>query len=202
MARTTDELLAQLERLLPGYYQAAEPLLAAFAAALSEAEGATDILRPLATIGGGTGKWLTLQGHGIGVLRASGESDESLRTRIRYVEDQVTRSAIENAVNGIIAPDTCQIVEWWDQPYLDDESETGAWLDNQSLLLSGGPQSFIVLIPPQSTGFSFGAFLNADLWLDSEFIGEATEDPAYAAIINDVERLRAAGVFWRLVLET
>lgn len=202
MARTTAEILEQLQNLLPRYYESAEPLLAGLAAAMARAEQAYEVLAPLATVEDGEGIWLSLLGRGLGIRRASGESDESLRLRIRTVEDQVTKPAIKAAVDRLIAPDECQIIEWYEGPFLDDESDSGMWLDNTARL-SGGPQSFLVVIPQQSTGFDFGSFLDEDLWLDDEnaFIGEAPEDPVYAAIVNEVERIRAAGVFWRLVLE-
>lgn len=207
MARTTETLLEQLRRLVPGDHASGEPLLAGFAGALRVAEQSTDTLRPLATIGGASGSWLTLQAHGYGLLRASGEPDPALRLRLRTVDDQVTVPALEAAVNAIIAPDVCRIVEWFDAPYLDDESETGMWLDHPDTRLSGGPNSFLVLIPRQRTGFAFGAFLDDagafGMWLDhpDTFLGEAAEDPKYDAIINEIERIRAAGTFWRLVLE-
>jgi hypothetical protein len=203
MARTTDEVLAQLRKLLPAHYASAEALLAGFAAALGLAEVALDTLRDLATVEDGTGMWLTLQAHGYGLRRATGETDESLRIRLRAVEDQVTRPAIKAAVDRLIAPDECQIIEWFDQPYLDDEGETGAWLDCSGCWVSGGPQSFLVVVPMQSTGFASGdGYLDSTLYLDVEsYLAEGPEDPAYAAIINEVERIRAAGVFWRLVLE-
>lgn len=202
MARTTDELLEQLARLLPEFYDTAEPLLAGVAAGQEAAEAVAPDLRARTYFQSATGKWLTLHASGYGVIRASGETDGALRKRLRQVEDCATVEAIKAAVDAIIAPDECQIVEWWDLPYLDFEGGTGLWLDNQSSMLSGGWHSFLVLIPMQSTGFSFGDHLDVDYWLNVSYLGEATEDPAYASIINEVERLRAAGVFWRLVLET
>lgn len=203
MARSTDEILTQLLKLLPGQYAAAEPLLAGQAAALALAEAAIEELQPLATIEGGEGIWLTLHAHGLGVHRAPNESDETLRLRLRTVQDQVTKPAIEAAVNRIIAPDVCRVVEWFEGPYLDWEGDGGAWLDNGDCLLSGGPRSFLVVIPKQSTDFEWGQHLDVNLWLDNEdaWLGEGPEDPVYAAICNEVERIRAAGTFWRLVLE-
>lgn len=203
MARTTDEVLAQLRKLLPAHYASAEALLAGFAAALGQAEVALDTLRDLATVEDGTGMWLTLQAHGYGIRRATDESDESLRIRLRAVEDQLTVPAIKAAVDRLIAPDVCRIIEWFDGPYLDDEGVPGAWLDCSDCWASGGPQSFLVVIPKRSTGFAWGdSYLDSDLWLDVEsYLSEGPEDPAYAAIISEVERIRAAGVFWRLVLE-
>lgn len=206
MARSLEQLLTQLERMAPGYYDSCRPLLAGFAAAMARSESTFDTLQPLATIGGGTGKWLTLQARGVGIKRGSGESDESLRARLRDVADAVTRPAIEAAVNALIAPDTCTIIEWWERPYLDYNGDDGCWLDNQDATLCDGPSGFLVLIPVQATEFAFGSFLDDEtvdgLWLDIAFAGEGPEDPAYAAIVNEVERLRAAGIYWRLVIET
>lgn len=205
MARSASEILEQLQRQLPGHYSGMVPMLAGFAVALAAAEAAGASLAPLATVGGGTGKWLTLQARGYGIQRATSEGDEGLRTRLRNVEDSVTVPAIKAAVDALIAPDECTIIEWWEGPYLDSTSEVGLWLDNDSARLSGGPRSFLVLIPRQSTGFDFGAFLDDlgpdGLWLDASYIGEGPEDPIYEAIVNEVERMRAAGFFWRLVLE-
>lgn len=201
--RTKEQLLSQLRKMLPGHYVQAEPLLAGFCAALENAESVAEVMALLATIEDGEGMWLTLQARGLGIKRGSGESDESLRTRLRIIEDQVTKPAIKAAVDRILDPDECEVIEWFDQPYLDYTGETGAWLDNPDTLLSGGPSSFIIRIPKQSTFFDFGEHLDISAWLDSSdfFLGDAPEDPVYAAIINEVNRIRAAGVFWRLVLE-
>jgi len=203
MARATAEILTQLRKLLPGHYESAEALLAGFAAAQGLTESTIDTLRDLSTVELGTGMWLTLHAHGLGIKRATGESDESLRIRLRAVEDQLTKPAIKAAVDRLIAPDECQIIEWYDQPYLDSETDEGAWLDCSGCWLSGGPRSFLVVIPRQETGFSWGnSYLDSDLYLDIEaYLADGPEDPVYAAIINEVERIRAAGVFWRLVLE-
>lgn len=203
MPRTKEELLSQLQKLLPGYYSSAEPLLAGFCAALERAEQVGEEMADLATIEGGEGMWLSLQARGLGIKRGSGESDESLRTRLRIIEDQVTKPAIKAAVDRIIDPEECQVIEWFEGPYLDNTDDTGTWLDNSDMLLSGGHHSFIVQIPKQSTYFDFGEHLDISAWLDSSdfFLGDAPEDPVYAAIINEVNRIRAAGVFWRLVLQ-
>lgn len=195
--RSTPDLLEQLQRFLPPSFCGATPLLGGFAAAQAEAEAAVDLLRPQATLGCATDIWLTLQAHGYGVLRASGESDGSLRGRLRRVDDLVTRVALKSLVDELIAPDECQIIEWFETPYLDND----AWLD--SMLVSGGPHSFLVVISDQGAGFDHvGAFVDSDFWLDSAFIGEAVEPAVYAAIINQVERARAAGTFWRLVIDS
>jgi hypothetical protein len=201
-ARSVDELLAQLLRFLPPNYCGAEELLSGLAASLARAEVAYAELAELGLIGGASDKWLTLHGHGLGVLRATGESDTSLRKRIRSVDDQVTPAAIKALVDGLIEPDECRLVEWWDEPYLDVEltDEGGCWLD--TCLLSGGPNSFLVVIPEQGSPFTVGGYVDADLWLDSAHLAGDLEPAVYSAIVNLVERARAAGTFWRLVLES
>lgn len=200
-ARSTDELLEQLMRFLPPDYCGAEDLLAAFAAALHEAEVAYGTLAGAALFGGAAGKWLTLHGHGHGVLRATGETDELLRLRMRSVADQLTPVAIKALVDSVIEPDECRIVEWWDGPYADYEGDGGAWADWSETWASGGPNSFLVVLPSQGD-FTSGDYADADAWADSSFAGGDLEPAVYATLINLVQRARAAGVFWRLVLES
>lgn len=199
-ARSTSTLTDELEAFLPSYYCGALPLLAGMAAVLHAVEGGVDNLRPEATLELGTDIWLTMAAHGQGILRATSETDASLRIRMRSVDDQVTPPALEAAVNALIAPDTCTLLEWWEHSYLDVElvDEGGLWLDTQRL--SGGPSSFLILVP-QRGWLSAGSFVDADLWLDNTYIGTESEDSVYAAIINTVHRARAAGVFWRLCLD-
>lgn len=196
MARTTAELLAQLQRLVPGYYSSVEALLAGFAAAMALAETGISELAESSTYAGGDLTWLRLHAHGLGIRPGSGEPEETLRARLRRVEDAVTPGAIVAAVDAIIAPDTCELVEWFEGPFLDADDDSGMWLDTSRL--SGGPSSFLVLVP---YGFEDGEALDVDFYLDSSFVGVGVDSPLVPAVINEVERLRAAGTFWRLVLE-
>lgn len=198
MARTPAELLDQLEKFVPPQFAELEPLLAGTAGSMALAETAFDTLKTLATVEGGTDKWLTMQAHGYGILRATGESDASIRERLRTIEPKVTKTAIEERVNALIEPDTCTVIEWWEGFYCDVDF----WLDNPEPYLSGGPNSFVVIIPKQGSYFSFGSFCDVNFWLDTPeaYIGDGPEDPVYAAIVSEIERIRAAGVFWRLVL--
>lgn len=197
--RGAAELLAQFASFLPHQYCGAEPLAAGQAAAMSLVESAVDDLREQGTIGLATGIWLTLAAHGHGILRATAESDDALRIRMRSVDDEVTRPALLAFVNALLAPDEAEMLEWWEHSYLDVEleGEGGLWLDTERL--SGGPHSFLVLVP-QRGWLSVGSFLDVNLWLDSTFLGPGAEDSVYASIINAVNRARAAGVFWRLCL--
>lgn len=170
MARSTDTILEQAERLVPYYDTSLRPLTAAIAAALSEAETQAEALAGEALFGG-SGQWLRLHAHGYGVQPAQGESDASLRARLRRVEDAVTPPAIVAAVDAIITPLTCTLVEWWDTPYLDVD----AYLDMPGVYLSGGPNTFLVVVPAG--------------------VSDATLD----IIVNEVNRLRAAGIRWALV---
>ena len=169
MARSTATILEQAERLVPYYDTSLRPLTAAIAAALSEAETQAEALAGAALFGG-SGQWLRLHAHGYGVQPAQGESDASLRARLRRVEDAVTPPAIIAAVNAIIDPLTCTLVEWFESPYHDID-----YYDMPSTRLSGGPNTFLVVVPSGVT--------------------DATLD----VIVNEVNRIRAAGIRWALV---
>ena len=86
---------------------------------MQQGEAAADALKLLAQIGTASDKWLTLQANGLDVLRASAELDPSLRSRLRHVDDLLTPPALLSIVDQLIAPNTAQLVEWWDEPYLD-----------------------------------------------------------------------------------
>jgi len=220
MARTTQELLDRLFSFLPPDYETAEPLLAAIAAAMEKAELAGDSLANVLPFGeaimalpsGGTvvytgaeGIWLDLHAAGYGLARQPGETDGLLRDRLRLVADRVTRESILTAVNVLLIPFgvTATMLEWWEEPYLDvEESVAPGGLYLGSTFLSGGPNSFLVLVPVVGLGYSVSGdpHLDVDAWLDSMFAGTDVQDPVYAAIIALIETLRAAGIRWRLII--
>lgn len=197
MPRTTQELLDRLFAFLPPEYESAEPLLAGLAAAQNEAEIAVDSLSdslpfgPMAvtlpdgsvvTYLGAEDIWLDLHAKGYGLTRSVGESDAQLRIRLRTITERVTRPAILDAVNVLIAPHAvvATMVEWFEEPFLDlvETVAVGGWyLD--STLLSGGPNSFVLYVPVIGAGYS---------------------EPIYDSVISLVETLRAAGIQWRLVV--
>lgn len=219
MARPTQALLERLLSFLPPDYEGAEALLAGAAAAMREAElagdsladvlpfGATVIVLPNGdTVGysGASGIWLDLHAAGYGLARAPGETDDLLRARLREVADRVTREAILASVNVLLAPfgASAIMLEWFEEPYLDvaEPIPSGMYLD--STFLSGGPNSFLILVPVVGLGYSVSGdpHLDVDAYLDSMFAGTDIQDPVYAAIIALVETLRAAGIQWRLVI--
>ncbi len=206
MARTTADLLEQLYRWIPEDRQTADPLFGGLAAVLREGEVVTDALSPLTTIGGAFGTWLDLHADGYGMPRASSsELDPEVRTRLRNVDDSLTPTAITAAVNRLLLPYgvTCRLIEWFHEPWLHDTGEADAlWLD--STYISGGSRTFLIVVPQiDGAQVSFGTHLDVDFWLDSDaFFGAAGPWPSvYTAIVREVERLRAAGVAWRLVIE-
>lgn len=178
MARTTEELLTEYLKLLPAEYIAATDLLGGIAAQFALIETDGDALFDLATIGGGTGIWLTLQGKGLGVDRSTLELDPSLRERIRNIELRVTPAAVLEAAEALFALDTVfplMLVEWFESPVLDWEF----YLDTHGAALANGPRSFLLLVPELTTDFA---------------------EPVYAATLRAINRLRGAGIFWTMVL--
>lgn len=169
MARTSDEILAQQLRMIPGEFgYALTDLFVGNAAALARVETVSGDLKDLATFGDSEGMWLDLHAHGQGLRRTTNETDESLIARLRGVRDAVTRPAILTLAQDLAGP-TATVAEWWEGGFLD--IDFFADVD----ILSGGPNSFVVTIPA------------------------TTDLDAVELLIFQVESSRAAGVFWRLV---
>lgn len=195
------DLLPVLRRHLPARFAASEDILAGFAAALAAASQTGVDLVEQTTVDGGEGKWLTLHARGYGVLRATDETDASVRTRLQNVGDALTKTSILAAVNALLAPYTDEqatMIEWWESDgafYLDD----GDYLDTDRLL--GAWHTFYLFLP------FLGNREWGDFFLDSGFIGDAgggylgggPAHPVYIAIIAAVERLRAAGTRWLII---
>ncbi|MCI0346891.1 MAG: hypothetical protein L0221_15845 [Chloroflexi bacterium] len=199
MARTTAELLAQLERFLPPRYSAYRPVLAGVAAALQAAEAAGAGLAEAVTVEGATGAFLTLLARGYGVTPATGESEDSIRYRLRNAEEQVTRDAILTAVNALLAEftvDEATILEPWDEGFADVD----AWSD--STILADQPLSFVLVCPLVGDEELGGTYADIDYLDGDAWAGDGTQHPVYAAIVVLVERLRAAGISWWLHIDS
>ena len=208
MARSTSALVERLVAFLPPEDGTVlEPLLGGLAAMFSQVESDGDALQVEATYEA-SGKWLTLQARGLGIERATGETDTDLRTRMRNAEDNITRASIQAAIDALLAPytsDTALIIEWWEGPYLDHVGDAALWLDG-TVYLSPGPHGVLIIVPRIGDAEWGGAYLdNVDelgAYLDRLFYlgSEAIEHPVYEAIWAEVERLRAAGVaVWMII---
>lgn len=200
MARTTDALLAQLERLLPAQYRPLRPHLAGLAAMFRRCEQLGDDLKTAATVGGATSIWLTMLAHGQGIDRATDEPDASLRDRVRNPEDKLTPIAILAAVNALLAPYTstqAQLLEHWSAAaYCDDD----AYAD-QAVIYD--QHNAFTLVLPSIGEFNTGdAFCDDDAYADDCYLGHGDgEHAVYAAIVSAVNKARAHGVRWWMVIE-
>ena len=200
MARTTDQALAQLLRFLPPRYQSIEAPLSGVAAAIRQGEIAWDDMATASTIGGATGSMLTLRAKGYGVNPSPDESADSIRSRIRNVEGQVTRPAILDAVNALLAEytaDLATMIERTDDGFLDYD----CYLDHTRIC--DWHNSFVLVVPLVGDlvgGASYIdlGYLDHDLWLGAS--GE--QHPVYDAIIALVRRIRAAGIRVTLAIDT
>lgn len=202
MARSVEQLEEALLAFLPSQYRAMTDLLVAFPGAFHLALQQDDVLIDTSTIDGASDIWLTHLARGYGVERATGEPDPSLRSRLRHPEASTTRPALLEAVDELIAPYTAssaQMIEWFEAPFLDVEETEGAWCDIAAI--SGGPQSFLIFVPLIGSIPSLDSFMDINAWLDLEAWGGSDgENPIYAAIVAEVEKKRAAGVRWALVI--
>jgi hypothetical protein len=200
VARTTADILAQLERFLPPRYASIRPTLAGIAAVFARVELSGEDLALATTIGGAEGAWLRLIARGYGVYAQDGESDASIRERIRNVEGQVTRPAILAAVNALLAPFTdtpARMIERVDDGFWN----VNFWWDTTIFC---GPSRFFVLVLPRIGNIGTGSSYWDSAYFDNDFFwggGDAGVHPVYHAIAALVNRIRAAGVSWRLTIE-
>jgi hypothetical protein len=200
---STNDLLAQLRRHLPTHYDVLDPVLGGVAAALAEGLRVVDEeLQGSVSVGGASGTWLTLLARGYGVRRGNAEGDASLRTRVRNAEGAVTKQALEAAANALLAEYTgeqAEVVEHWAaRVFLDDE----AYADDAELF--DQHNAFTLRVPRLIEGGGVGGFLGVDAWADQSFAdaSQGADHPVYGAIIAEIERLRAAGVRWWLLLDS
>lgn len=146
-------LTEQAERLLPEPYQPVLPLVAGAAGALAEAAAAVETWAEAGTVSESTGTWLNLLARGFGLYRQEGESGANLRRRIAAAPALITAAAIEAAVNAIITPDACTVVEHWQaRVFCDDgatEYVTDAYCDEDTIL---GVRNGVTVICPEGLG--------------------------------------------------
>lgn len=168
----TTYLTEQAARLLGDAFAPLLPLQAGTAAALSEAAAAVETWADSATVGTSEGLWLDLIARGFGLYREESESNADLRLRIARVPKALTPAAMEQAVNAILTPSSCTVVEHWKaRVFCDDHADeyvTDLFCDEDTLL---GVRNGVTVICPE---------------------GLADEvELAICAVLND---LRAAGV--------
>jgi hypothetical protein len=216
VARTTAELLAQLKRFMPSHYWAMEPHLAGVAAMMARADQVSEDLVEASTVGGAEGVWLALLAHGYGVDKVTSEDDRSVRIRIRNPENQVTKPAISEAVNAILndagAADG-RVANWW-------EDDVSCWAWNELSTITDGANYcndcstgdywlvFIVIVPMIGAHPGIGSYCDTDgddNYIDIDCYAGGGDpgvlSPVYDAIIDEVDRIKAAGVRWWLIVD-
>lgn len=199
MARTTEQLLEQAQRLLsPVFAGPLDPVLGAFCASLATAEDSVDGLHDLATLEGATGQWLDLHAAGQGLDRRNGEEDTGLRTRLRRPDEALTPNAILTAVNILLAPytDTLAIMRepWRDGPFWDQ-----FFWDHE--ILSAGLLTFTVICPRVGTDPEDVGMYYDHSFYDRSFYAADADHPVYASIYELLQRARAAGIRAYLVID-
>ena len=183
MSTTAEEQLQQILRRLPPRYAAAAALLAGGAAQLALVNNVAE-LDFVATgfFGNAEGIWLDLHAAGYGLYRSTDETNEQLRERLRNVSESVTRSAILDAVDALLAPLTAvpaEMIEHFERgAVLDTAVVDFAFILDHTYLVERA-SSFIIIVP------DFGDLTN----------------PVYASILSEVNRLKAAGVQWALIVD-
>jgi len=180
-------LRQQAKRFLPDApWDDLDEVLGAIVAPLARALERGETFSPYATIGGAEAEWLTLRARNYGLTRGTDEPDAALRTRMRNLEEALTVSSIEAAVNDLVSPYSYTGVA----PYIVEHFSEGPVCD-----LEDGDLGFICDVSRLHDAHN--AFT-----LYVPLIEGDEGHPIYAAIFNEVERLRAAGVRWWMVLQS
>lgn len=183
MTVTADQILDQVMLRVPERYLASRELFSAIAADLAYIINSAELdWIPTVTIGGSEGQWLTLLARGYGVDRASGETDIDLRSRLRSIGEALTKNAILDAVNSILvsrgtAVPAIMTEHFVRQTVLDTSVVDFAFVLDRSYLVDTH-NSFILIVPD---------------------FGDLT-DSVYASIIAEVNRIRASGISWSLIV--
>jgi hypothetical protein len=198
-ARSKDALLDEYERLVPSELRPLRPVMGGIAAQLAYAEAVVvETLVGATTVEGAEGDWLVMMAQGQGLQKGANETDAQLRVRIQTPEGKVTRPAILDIVNEILATyteDEAVMIEWW------DETELGSYADDEFYLGEGravGSYNTFTLVLPVVGTWPDGAFLYCDdeAYLDdtdSYASGGTEPHPVYAAIYAAVRRAKSAG---------
>lgn len=198
-ARTTEAIAAELARLMPTHLSGpADPLLGGYAAAFQAGEAAGYDGATTTTIGGAEGKWLDLVALGAGLRRAEGEDDATLRTRIQSPDRGITPDNLKAVCDAVLdgyGLGECAIVEWFDIGALDEDY----YLDND--LISGGPGTFVVVVPADGDAEGF-AFVDVSYLDEDIYLGVGSESPVYAAIYAALTPLTAAGVHFTIYIDS
>lgn len=201
-ARTVQQITDELARMIPAHTAGpAEPLIGGAAAVLQAAESAGYDAAATTTIGGADGKWLDLMLRGVNSQRADGETDASVRARLRDPQLGITRANIKAVVDAILSAfgvGECLILEWFEGPALDRDF----YLDYVSIIET--PNWFLIVVPSiaenLTTSYLDSTYMDRDMYL-----GDWVVDPAvgaYAAINAAVHLIRAAGIRWALYVDT
>lgn len=200
MARTTAAILAQAERHIPEVYRVKlRPLLAAWSAALRQAELVADSASLATTVGGADGIWLDLLARGYGILRAPDETDTTLQARIRNVANRLTVTAIVDQTDALLPSGTSSLIEHW---------RSGIFVTDDDDLVVDPGDGFSAYcdcaeMVPGAVGFaSFIYDAHNAFTLVLPLFGTVDDlDAVYSAIVSQTERLRAAGVRWWILID-
>lgn len=198
MARSTLQILLQLERQLPDWMRPLRPHLAGIAAMLADCEQRGEQFADATTVAGADGIWLSLLARGYGVVRSTGETDASVRRRLRHPDRALTRRSILEAVNALLqdaGAGDAVMLEPWDEGFADRD----AWADRT--VMASAHNSFVLVIPLVGEAVSGDSYADWDYADVGAYAGSDGEDPLYQALVAMVDGLRAAGVRWWIAID-
>lgn len=225
--RTKAELKDHIEEIAPGFLASPKTdidlLIDTIALTYELIDKALETLDDRTRIGDADGAWLDQHGHERSIQRAVGESDTDYQARLMVFPDALTKPAILAAVNAILQVGVATMDEHIpDGAFCDIQTIQGfvdtsvtyetsrcftVFIDEQLAKLNGTSWS----LDPAATPFVGNppAFPRSSFTMDpavSQVAGAFThgDDPVPSQIYSDIwetiERLRAGGVTFRVVV--
>ena len=224
-SRDLEAIRDQILRLGPWWLcepsEVEDAVLRTMAAIFERTEGAIATLHDRTFIGRADGSWLDEHGQERGIYRLTAETDENYRPRILAIEDKVTKPAIEAGVSAILVSGVATVEE-----HLPDGAFASEALNTEQAFADHATAydatlCFTVYVDEQFSRFNDTAFATSEgsgsspesfaventgdgSWPDDPGSfgdsAEPTQSDLYARIYDTVDRLRAAGVTFRIVV--
>ena len=183
MARTADQIRLQGLGLVGPAFSGLNPYLAGIAGALSLAETGAESVLSATRLSDAPGAWLELIGKGAGVLKISGEDDDTYRARIGALPLSPIPEAIRRSVDAVLAGagfGACLVLDRQNASYFLADNDTAATEGMMELALDGrniliGNREVYVICP------------------------EVNDDAVELAVCQAAARGRAAGITVRVI---
>ena len=158
MALTKEQWYERLKGWVPSWVFESEvnnkAVFMAAAELLAAVEVESENLRAQTYLLDASGSYLDLHGSERSVTRYAGESDDSYRQRIRYIENTTSRQTLFELVKAVMSNGDPIIVENWQSGFADAGFYADC-ADNVAVSKRKNYNRFTVIVPPQTGDDSY-----------------------------------------------